>query len=82
MVLFLCSQKAGSSGDYMKLYDMGTEPERKPFLDRLFAFLEEKGTPISNMPVISKQPIDLYRLYFIVQDKGGMVEVSVVSVCQ
>lgn len=60
----------------MKLYDMGAEPERKPFLDRLFAFLEEKGTPISNMPVISKQPIDLYRLYFIVQEKGGMVEVS------
>jgi len=65
----------GGGGDYMKLYEMGMEPERRPFLERLFAFLEEKGSPISNMPVISKQPIDLYRLYLIVQEKGGMVEV-------
>lgn len=68
-------QKSGS-GDYMKLYEMGMEPGRRPFLDRLFAFLEEKGTPMSNMPVISKQPIDLFRLYMIVQEKGGMVEVT------
>ncbi|XP_052809896.1 trithorax group protein osa-like isoform X3 [Mya arenaria] len=66
----------GGGGDYMKLYEMGMEGERKPFLDRLFAFLDEKGSPISNMPVISKQPIDLYRLYVIVQEKGGMVEVT------
>ena len=72
-------QKSGGSGDYTKLYDMGMEPDRKPFLDRLFAFLDEKGSPISNMPVISKQPIDLYRLYIIVQEKGGMVEVNQIN---
>lgn len=60
----------------MKLYEMGMEPARRPFLDRLFGFLDEKGTPMSNMPVISKQPIDLFRLYVIVQEKGGMVEVN------
>ena len=64
-----------SSEGYMKLYEMGMEPGRKPFLDQLFSFLEEKGTPISIMPVISKQPLDLYRLYQCVQEKGGMTEV-------
>ena len=52
------------------------EPGRRSFLDRLFSFLEEKGTPISTMPVISKQPLDLYRLYVCVQEKGGMLEVG------
>ena len=61
--------------DYVKLYEMGMEPGRRPFLDRLFSFLDEKGTPINTMPVISKQPLDLYRLYVIVQEKGGMLEV-------
>ncbi|XP_045197044.2 trithorax group protein osa-like isoform X6 [Mercenaria mercenaria] len=69
------SAKSGS-GDHMKLYEMGMEPGRRPFLERLFAYLDEKGTPMSNMPVISKQPIDLFRLYMIVQEKGGMVEVT------
>lgn len=64
----------------MKLYEMGMEPDRKTFLDRLVAFLEEKGSPITNMPVISKQPIDLYRLYLIVQEKGGMVEVGMYKI--
>ena len=62
--------------DYLKLYEMGNEPGRRAFLDRLFSFLEEKGTPINTMPVISKQPLDLYRLYVCVQEKGGMMEVS------
>lgn len=55
---------------------MGDEPDRKTFLDRLLYFLEEKGTPITSMPQISKQPLDLYKLYHSVKDRGGMVEVS------
>ena len=61
----------------MRLYEMGNEMNRRPFLDRLFAFLEEKGSPITSMPVISKQPLDLFKLYVCVQEKGGMVEVSI-----
>ena len=57
---------------------MGDEPDRKIFLDRLFYFLEEKGSPITSMPQISKQPLDLYKLYHSVKEKGGMVEVSVI----
>lgn len=70
-----------SAADLSKLYEMGNEMDRRPFMDKLLAFLEEKGTPITAMPSISKQPLDLYRLYFCVREKGGMVEVrcSVVS---
>ena len=63
----------------MKQYDMGEEPERKPFLDKLFAYLEDKGSPVTAMPMISKNPIDLYKLYTIVKEKGGLLEVSLFS---
>jgi AT-rich interactive domain-containing protein 1 len=56
---------------------MGSEPDRKPFLDKLLAFLEEKGTPITTMPNISKAPLDLYKLYHCVMEKGGMVQVRI-----
>ncbi|XP_070191223.1 AT-rich interactive domain-containing protein 1A-like isoform X2 [Littorina saxatilis] len=62
--------------DVTKLYDMGNEMDRRPFLDKLLAFLDEKGTPLTTMPCISKQPLDLYRLYYCVREKGGMVEVN------
>lgn len=78
-LLFLLSpiyQKPSQSADLHKLYTMGDEPDRKMFLDRLLYFLEEKGSPITSMPQISKQPLDLYKLYHSVKEKGGMVEVS------
>ena len=60
----------------MKLYDMSDEPERRAFLDKLIAYQEERGTPISQCPTISKLPLDLYRLYMAVKERGGLVEVS------
>ena len=55
---------------------MGNEPDRRPFLEQLFAFMEERGTAIQAMPQISKNFIDLYRLYATVKEKGGLLEVS------
>ena len=60
----------------MKLYDMSDEPERRVFLDKLISYQEERGTPISQCPTISKLPLDLFRLYKAVQERGGFVEVS------
>ena len=65
--------------DLTRLYDMGPEPERKPFLDKLLAFLEEKGNPITTMPNISKTPVDLFRLYHCVREKGGFVQVKLMT---
>lgn len=67
---------AGQNDAFSKLCDMGDEPDRRAFLERLFSFMDEKGTPISIVPAISKQPVDLYRLYHVVREKGGLVEVT------
>jgi len=57
---------------------MGDEPDRRKMLERLFAFMDERGTPIVAVPTISKLAVDLFRLYHIVKDFGGMVEVCVI----
>lgn len=62
-----------------KLAEMGDEPDRRMFLDQLFTFMEEIRTPIISIPMISKTAIDLYRLYHLVREHGGMVEVSICS---
>ncbi len=38
--------------------------------------MDDKGTPITTMPAISKQPLDLYKLYILVKERGGLVDVS------
>ncbi|XP_022239440.1 trithorax group protein osa-like isoform X3 [Limulus polyphemus] len=60
----------------LKLYDISDEPERHAFLDKLIMFNEERGTPLSQCPTISKQPLDLYRLYLTVKTKGGFFDVT------
>lgn len=65
-------QKSDSLG---KLFEMDDNPDRKGWLDRLLAFMEEKRTPITACPTISKQPLDLFRLYFLVKDRSGYIEV-------
>lgn len=55
---------------------MDENPDRKPWLDRLLGFMEEKRTPITACPTISKQPLDLFRLYLLVKERTGYIEVS------
>ena len=38
--------------------------------------MEEKGTPITQCPTISKNPLDLFRLYLYTKERGGYLEVS------
>lgn len=33
------------------------------------------GTPITRVPIMAKQPLDLYRLFKLVVERGGLVEV-------
>ena len=33
------------------------------------------GTPVNRIPIMAKQVLDLYRLYKLVTEKGGLVEV-------
>ena len=58
---------------------MDGDPERRPFLDKLLHFMEERGTPIAQCPTISKNPLDLFRLYLCTKEKGGFLEVCMHS---
>ena len=69
--------KPNISDNLQKMYDMGDEPDRQGFLDKVFGYAEERGMPVTAMPLISKQPIDLYRLYKEVKERGGLLEVSI-----
>lgn len=73
--LFLFSPNQQKSDSLCKLYDMDDNPDRRTWLDKLLSFMEERRTPITACPTISKQPLDLYRLYLLVKERGGFVEV-------
>lgn len=68
-----CFQKSDSLA---KLYEMDENPERRGFLDRLLGYMDEIRKPVTACPTISKQPLDLYRLYLYVKERGGFMEVS------
>lgn len=69
-------QKHDSLG---KLYEMDDSHERRLWLDKLLQFMEDRGTPISACPTISKNPLDLFRLYLYVKERGGFMEVCKVQ---
>ncbi|KAJ7335131.1 hypothetical protein JRQ81_013072 [Phrynocephalus forsythii] len=58
-----------------KLYELDSDPKRKEFLDDLFGFMQKRGTPVNRIPIMAKQVLDLYTLYRLVTEKGGLVEV-------
>ncbi|XP_043919436.1 AT-rich interactive domain-containing protein 1B isoform X2 [Protopterus annectens] len=74
------SKKSGSSGTtgekITKLYELGNEPERKPWVDHYLCFMEERGTPVATLPAVGKKPLDLFRLYACVKDIGGLTLVN------
>jgi ARID/BRIGHT DNA binding domain len=63
------------SDSLAKLYEMDENPERRAFLDRLLGYMDEIRKPVTACPTISKQPLDLYRLYLYVKERGGFMEV-------
>ncbi|KAI5101651.1 AT-rich interactive domain-containing protein 3A isoform X1 [Silurus meridionalis] len=60
---------------FRQLYDLDSDPKRKEFLDDLFSFMQKRGTPVNRIPIMAKQVLDLYMLYQLVTEKGGLVEV-------
>ncbi|XP_016091047.1 AT-rich interactive domain-containing protein 3B-like [Sinocyclocheilus grahami] len=64
-----------ASRDFAKLYELDNDPHRKEFLDHLFTFMQKRGTPVNRIPIMAKQVLDLYMLYKLVTEKGGLVEV-------
>uniref|UniRef100_A0A3B3TBE3 AT-rich interactive domain-containing protein 3 n=1 Tax=Paramormyrops kingsleyae TaxID=1676925 RepID=A0A3B3TBE3_9TELE len=60
---------------FKQLYELDEDEKRKEFLDDLFSFMQKRGTPVNRIPIMAKQVLDLYTLYKLVTEKGGLVEV-------
>ena len=54
----------------------GADEPRKEFVSRLQKLWEEYNIVCRNLPNISKQPLDLFKLYVMVKEKGGFNEVT------
>lgn len=54
---------------------MDESPDRRAWLDKLLAFMDDRRSPITTCPTISKNPLDLFRLYMYVKERGGFMEV-------
>uniref|UniRef100_A0A3B3U2D0 AT-rich interaction domain 1B n=2 Tax=Poecilia latipinna TaxID=48699 RepID=A0A3B3U2D0_9TELE len=59
-----------------RLYELGSEPERRSWVERYLTFMEERGTPVSQLPVVGKKPLDLWKLYVAVREIGGLAMVN------
>ncbi|XP_019698232.1 protein dead ringer isoform X5 [Harpegnathos saltator] len=60
---------------FKQLYELSDDPQRKEFLDDLFSFMQSRGQPINRLPIMAKSVLDLYELYNLVIQRGGLVEV-------
>uniref|UniRef100_W4VR84 Putative swi-snf chromatin-remodeling complex protein n=1 Tax=Corethrella appendiculata TaxID=1370023 RepID=W4VR84_9DIPT len=63
------------SDSLTKLYEMDDNPDSSMWLDKLLGYMEERSTPITACPTMSKQALDLYKLYLLVKERGGFLEV-------
>lgn len=59
-----------------RLYDLGPEPDRKMWVERYLAFVEEKAMGLTNLPAVGRKPLDLFLLYTSVKGFGGMTQVN------
>eukprot|EP00111_Clytia_hemisphaerica_P010917 TCONS_00031985-protein len=60
---------------FKQLYEIDNDPDRKVFLDEYFEFMKGRGTPVSRIPIMAKQILDLFQLYHLVVKHGGLVQV-------
>ncbi|CAF1096021.1 unnamed protein product [Didymodactylos carnosus] len=56
--------------------DDETVEEKDSFVAQLFAFMDDRGTPINNIPKVSNCDLDLHRLFKVVRSMGGYNKVT------
>lgn len=59
-----------------RLYELGSEPERKSWVDRYLSFMEDRGTAVPHLPVVGKKQLDLCKFYMAVKELGGLAMVK------
>uniref|UniRef100_A0A914VKL7 ARID domain-containing protein n=1 Tax=Plectus sambesii TaxID=2011161 RepID=A0A914VKL7_9BILA len=60
---------------FKQLYELSEEPKRKEWLDDWLSFMHRIGKPVTRIPIMAKQVLDLYELYRLVVQHGGLVEI-------
>lgn len=79
---FFSCQKANPNSSSLsgeritRLYELGVEPERRSWVERYLSFMEERGTPVAQLPIVGKKPLDLWKLYMAVREIGGLAMVT------
>lgn len=71
--------KITSTEIFDKLREMGHEQDRNLFVDRLKTLWKEQNLNCRKLPSISRQTIDLYRLYLYVREKNGFEQFSKIA---
>ncbi|XP_077320585.1 AT-rich interactive domain-containing protein 4A isoform X3 [Lithobates pipiens] len=68
----------GSDGERNKVEEEEAEPEeeadpaeRDNFLQQLYKFMEDRGTPINKPPVLGYKDLNLFKLFRLVYHQGG-----------
>ncbi|KAI1722501.1 ARID/BRIGHT DNA binding domain-containing protein [Ditylenchus destructor] len=60
---------------FKQLYELSDDPKRKEWLDDWLSFMHRIGKPVTRIPIMAKQVLDLYELYRLVVQHGGLVEI-------
>ncbi|VDO89729.1 unnamed protein product [Heligmosomoides polygyrus] len=60
---------------HFQLYELSDDTKRKEWLDDWLSFMHRIGKPVTRIPIMAKQVLDLYELYRLVVQHGGLVEI-------
>ena len=71
----LDESKLGTEDENQK-HSIRFSMSKEAFLDDLYPFMQGRGQPISKLPSLGYQGLDLYLLYQLVIARGGMDEVT------
>ncbi|CAF0962139.1 unnamed protein product [Adineta ricciae] len=70
------SSSSESDDDDDDEIDEETAEEKDSFVAQLFAFMDDRGTPINNIPKVQNYDLDLHRLFKLVRLYGGFNKVT------
>jgi hypothetical protein len=73
--VFNIKETANSDKILLDVVDQLVKIPRDSFLKDLYSFMDAKARPISKLPSLGYQELDLFKLYCLVVMRGGMDEV-------
>ncbi|XP_060942649.1 AT-rich interactive domain-containing protein 4B isoform X4 [Limanda limanda] len=69
-------QQADASGEEEEEEVEPFPEERENFLQQLYKFMEDRGTPVNKRPVLGYKNLDLFKLYRLVHKLGGFEKIE------